>query len=383
MQCSYFDAGRCRSCTLMGHAYATQLAGKQAHCQEVLADFPMAWSEPVTSPESGFRNKAKMVVGGNVAAPTLGILDRAGHGVDLSDCGLYPPELSATFAPLAAFITRAGLEPYDVPGRRGQLKYVIVTVSPDGELMVRFVVRTAEVLGRIRAGLGWLREQLPSLAVLSANIHPEHKAVLEGAEEIILTDRDTLPMVVNRTVLHLRPRSFFQTNTVVAAALYRQATQWLDEIAPATVWDLYCGVGGFALHAAGPGRSVLGVETSAEAIDGARRSATELGLSGVRFEVGDAGAFAVGGHPAGLAGPAAAQAPDLVIVNPPRRGIGPELAGWLESSEVRSVLYSSCRAESLARDLAAMPSLLPRRARVLDMFPQTDHYEVLVELRRA
>ncbi|HET8971026.1 MAG TPA: 23S rRNA (uracil(747)-C(5))-methyltransferase RlmC [Candidatus Nanopelagicales bacterium] len=374
MQCSYFDAGRCRSCTLMGRPYGTQLAQKQAHCASVLADFPIDWAEPIASVESGFRNKAKMVVGGTVVAPTLGILDRAGHGVDLSGCGLYPPGLTAAFAPLAELITRAGLVPYDVPGRRGQLKDVIVTASPDGELMVRFVVRTAEVLGAIRAQVDWLRERLPRVVVVSVNIHPEHKAVLEGAEEVVLTEQASLPMAVNGIRLQLRPRSFFQTNTAVAAALYREATTWIDDLAPATVWDLYCGVGGFALHAARPGRTVIGVETSAEAIASARRSARDLGLTGVEFRVGDATEFALTSAPPG--------APDLVIVNPPRRGIGPELAGRLETSGVGSVLYSSCRAESLARDLAAMPSLRPRRARLLDMFPQTDHYEVLVELAR-
>jgi 23S rRNA (uracil747-C5)-methyltransferase len=69
-------------------------------------------------------------------------------------------------------------------------------------------------------------------------------------------------------------------------------------------------------------------------------------------------------------------------VNPPRRGIGSELSGWLEASGVRDVVYSSCNAESLARDLAAMPSLRPVRARLLDMFPQTTHYEVVTLLQR-
>ena len=75
-------------------------------------------------------------------------------------------------------------------------------------------------------------------------------------------------------------------------------------------------------------------------------------------------------------------APGPRRVNPPRRGIGPDLAGWLESSGVRHVVYSSCNAESLARDLALMPSLRPVEARVLDMFPHTTHYEVLVLLAR-
>ncbi|NCD20061.1 MAG: 23S rRNA (uracil(747)-C(5))-methyltransferase, partial [Actinobacteria bacterium] len=78
----------------------------------------------------------------------------------------------------------------------------------------------------------------------------------------------------------------------------------------------------------------------------------------------------------------AGTAPDVVVVNPPRRGIG-ELAGWLENSGVHTVVYSSCNVDSLARDLAAMPSLRPTRARLFDMFPQTAHHEVMALLRRA
>jgi 23S rRNA (uracil747-C5)-methyltransferase len=72
-----------------------------------------------------------------------------------------------------------------------------------------------------------------------------------------------------------------------------------------------------------------------------------------------------------------------VVVNPPRRGIGAELAGWLERSDAAHVLYSSCNVASLARDLAAMPSLRPVKARVFDMFPQTTHFEVMVLLERT
>jgi 23S rRNA (uracil747-C5)-methyltransferase len=75
--------------------------------------------------------------------------------------------------------------------------------------------------------------------------------------------------------------------------------------------------------------------------------------------------------------------PELVIVNPPRRGVGAELAGWLEDSGVPSVVYSSCNPKSLAHDLARMPSYRIRAGRVLDMFPQTGHMEVAVLLEKA
>lgn len=374
MQCPHYDAARCRSCTLIEQPYAAQLEAKQERCRELLAPFgPVDWLDPVASAESGFRNKAKMAVGGTVDAPTLGILDPGGAGVDLRDCGLYPASLQAALPTVAELVTRARLVPYDVPTRRGELKYVLVTQSPDGELMIRFVLRSTEALPRLRKHLPWLLAALPRAAVVSANLLPEHKAVLEGDEEVVLTERSTLRMRVNDVDLHLRPQSFFQTNTEVAAALYRIGRDWVDAADPASVWDLYCGVGGFALHVARPGRAVVGIETSAEAVASAEQSRDERGLPDVRFAAGDATAFAL----------AAGRAPDLVVVNPPRRGIGPALAGWLEDSGVRDVVYSSCNAASLARDLAAMPSLRPRRGRVLDMFPQTGHYEVVVALSRG
>ncbi|NPC97452.1 23S rRNA (uracil(747)-C(5))-methyltransferase RlmC [Nocardioides sp. zg-DK7169] len=373
MQCHHFDAGRCRSCTWIERPYATQLADKERHCRELLGPMTgLTWLEPVASAESAFRNKAKMVVAGTLPEPTLGILDPVGGGVDLRDCGLHAPLIQAALPVLADFVTHAALTPYDVRARRGELKHLLVTASPDGELMVRFVLRSTESLARIRKHLPGLLERLPALAAASVNLQPHHKAVLEGADEIALTERETLPMAVNGLVLHLRPQSFFQTNTEVAAALYRQGREWVEEAAPRTVWDLYCGVGGFALHVAAPGREVIGVETSTEAVASASLTATESGLDGVRFVADDATAYAL----------AAPSTPDLVVVNPPRRGIGPELAGWLETSGVRHVVYSSCNAVSLAKDLAAMPSLRPVRARVLDMFPQTAHYEVIVLLER-
>lgn len=374
MQCSYFDAAACRSCTLMGQAYPDQLAAKQQHCAHLLAGYPdLTWLPAVPSRESGYRNKAKMVVSGTVEVPTLGILDAQGHGVDLTSCGITAQELRDTFPVLAAFVTRASLTPYDVPRRRGELKYVLLTASPDGELMLRLVLRSTESVVRIRKHLPWLLEALPRLVVVTVNLQPEHKAVLEGEEELVLTERATLRMPVGDTVLHLRPQSFFQTNTEIASALYRQGREWVDEVDPASVWDLYCGVGGFALHSAGRGREVTGIEISAEAIASAEASRDEAGLAGLTFRAGDATAFAL----------AAPEPPELVIVNPPRRGIGAPLAAWLESSGVRRVIYSSCNARSLAKDLTAMPSLRPTRARVLDMFPQTTHYEVITLLERG
>ena len=375
MLCSHFDAGRCRSCTWLGTPYGEQLAEKQRTVAALLAGHPvLTWLPPVASAQLGVRNKAKMVVSGTVEEPTLGILNPAGAGVDLRDCPLHTPGIQAALPVLADFVTSAALAPYDVAARRGELKYLLVTESPDGELMVRFVLRSQEPVARIRKHLPALLERLPQVAVATVNLQPEHKAVLEGEREIALTEQESLRMQVGGLDLHLRPQSFFQTNTAMAAGLYRLARAWTAELAPGRVWDLYCGVGGFALAIASTAHAeVTGVEVSGEAVASATASAREAGLDRVRFEAGDATAW-VSDRP---------DVPDLVVVNPPRRGLGPGLTGWLEDSGVRHVLYSSCNARTLARDLDAMPSLRPVRAQLLDMFPNTAHYEVLALLERA
>lgn len=429
LECRHFDADRCRSCTLLGVPYAVQLEEKDAAVRERLAgvtDAATVWEPPVASPAAGFRNKAKLVVTGTADEPRLGILDPAqrprhhdGTGWDLSDCPLYEPGMETVFGILAQTIRAAGLVPYDVASRTGELKNLIVTLSPgmgdgaqaaagpaapgtgDGagrEVMVRFVLRSPDSLPALRAAVPGMCAALAAAgtpaAVVTANLLPAHVALPEGPEEVHLAGAETLRMELNGIGLRLRPQGFFQTNTPVTRRLYATAAAWLAEAADdatdgagspvASAWDLYCGVGGFAFHLARPRADggagvehVYGLETSEDAIAAARLTAVELGLEGsVLFEAGDATALPE------RAREVTGGVPDAVVVNPPRRGIGPELAAWLEASGVPHVLYSSCNAASLAADLAALPGYRVVRAQVFDMFPQTGHAETLVRLAR-
>ena len=384
LHCAHYTAGECRSCSWLPTPYDDQLADKDRLARAAVgADTPHGpeWLVPQPSAPAGFRNKAKMVVTGTAEAPVLGILDRVGGGDDLQDCPLYVAPVAAVLPELAAFVTRARLEPYDIGTRRGELKHVLVTASPDGELMVRWVLRSTEAQTRIRKHLPWLLTQRPEVRVVTINVQPAHAAVLEGEREIVLTDATALPMRLGAITLHLGPRSFFQTNTAVAAALYERARSWIDQVAPTSLWDLYCGVGGFALHAAAPGRAVTGVEISADAIVAAERSRDEARAAG-RLPGADRVAFVAEDATSYALRSSVEQRPAMVLVNPPRRGLGQELAGWLEGSGVRHVLYSSCNPDSLARDLATMPAYRAVRGQTFDMFPQTGHAEVLVLLER-
>lgn len=370
--CPHFAAARCRSCAWIERSYAEQLADKQALAESRIQGPRLHWLAPMASAAGGFRNKAKMAVGGTIDAPVLGLVDLQDHAVDLADCLLYPTGLQAAFAPLREFIRSARITPYSLAERRGELKYLLLTIAPSGELGLRFVLRSREPLSRIEKHLPALREVLPRLGPVSVNLQPEHKAVLEGDTEILLPGPDSLRMVLNGIPLHLQPRSFFQTHTELAAALYARAARWIAELKPLRLLDLYCGVGGFALHCAAHAGEVIGREISAEAIASAQRSAAELGLANTHFEIADASAAA-----------AVAGAVDAILVNPPRRGIGAELCAAIESSPARTLIYSSCNIDSLAADLARLPGFEAVEAQVLDLFPHTAHFETLVLLSRS
>jgi 23S rRNA (uracil747-C5)-methyltransferase len=386
LECGYFERGECRSCALIETEYPQQITDEEVWCHEVLAAAaPSVWLPSFTSGVRDFRNRAKLAVGGTAGHVTLGILDQEFHGVDLRECGIQAAAIRRVIPVLADFLDATGLEPYSVSARRGELKFVHVTAAPSGDLMIRFVVRTQHGLDVLRLRRARLLELVPEARVVSVNLLPEHKAVLEGSREEMLHG-GSLRMNLDRVDLHLRPQSFFQTNTAVAIGLYDQVAEWVDAVEASSLWDLYCGVGGFALHCARPagrvadgrGRRVTGVEVSEQAIESAKTSAAELGLE-AQFLAADATEFAEAGLNVDATG---AERPDCVIVNPPRRGIGARLAAALEGSGVEHIVYSSCNPVSLAKDLARMPGYEVAQARIFDMFPHTKHLEVAVLLQR-
>jgi len=291
--------------------------------------------------------------------------------VSLIECPLYDMSMQKTLQTIQEWLRELGIKGYDIRLRKGELKYVLLTKSKsNGTMMLRFVLKSHGIIGRLENGLDDLMKRAPDLKVITANIQPVHMAILEGEEEIFLSEQRRLEERFNGIPLYIRPKSFFQTNPEVAEKLYRTASEWADESKPKILWDLFCGVGGFALHCATEDRSIVGIEIESEAIECARDSAAQLELKNVRFESLDAASF----------GASSGKKPDVIIVNPPRRGLGEQLCKWLIRVNADRILYSSCNATSLAKDLESLSGYSVRRVQLFDMFPHTTHYEVLVEL---
>jgi 23S rRNA (uracil747-C5)-methyltransferase len=369
--CSYYDTHVCRSCSQIDLFYSEQLTEKGAHLHKALEPFVVSeWLKPTSSQLKGFRNKAKMVASNGDEGIILGLSDE----VSLIGCPLYDISMQTALEHTQNWLRTLGIKAYDVKKKKGELKYVLLTRSShNGTLMLRFVLRSHGILSRLEGNLESLTAMVPDIKVVSVNIQPIHMAILEGEEEIFLTDQNRLEEKLNEILLFIRPKSFFQTNPDVAAKLYKTVAKWTDELGAKTVIDLFCGVGGFALHVASNERNIIGVELENEAIECAKESAKLLGVKTLTFKALDAVSFST----------ETSKAPDVVIVNPPRRGLGQELCKWLERVSPADIFYSSCNATSLAKDIEWLKSYECVKVQLFDMFPHTEHYETLVHLKKS
>lgn len=388
LNCSYFEQGQCHSCQWIEKPYAEQITEKSNHLLALLTPFLTPRTEilpVIQSALAHFRNKAKMVVSGSVERPILGLLLDPldpNSGVDLSQCPLYLASFQPLFPILKQFIGRAGLVPYNIAKRKGELKYILLTQSQYNQsVMVRFVLRSEQKLPLIEREFPNLITQLPTGSVVSVNIQPQHAAVLEGEKEIFLTEQTVIQESFNQIPLFIRPQGFFQTNPNVASQLYATAQHWVQDQPIHQLWDLFCGVGGFGLHCVtalqrqhSDKKIVLtGIEISASAIASATKSAQLLKLDNVYFDSLDSAQFALN---------QTQTVPDLVIVNPPRRGIGQSLAEFLNQLGSPFLIYSSCQAETMAKDFAFLTHYQLYKVQLFDMFPHTSHYETLTLLVR-
>ncbi|WP_429945925.1 23S rRNA (uracil(747)-C(5))-methyltransferase RlmC [Bibersteinia trehalosi] len=384
LRCHHFDRKDCQSCQWLDKSYPAQINDKVADLKRLISPFILQKTQvfpQLVSSASAFRNKAKMVVSGSVERPLLGILREQtdpSSAVDLTDCPLYPSEFVALFPVLKDFIARAGLVPYNVAKKKGELKYILLTQSQlDKAVMIRFVLRSELKLPLIEREFADFWAKLPMNSVVSVNIQPQHAAILEGEKEIFLTERRVLAENFNGIPLFIRPQGFFQTNPMVASELYRTAQNWVAQLPIQRLWDLFCGVGGFGLHCAAslqqknPEVALTGIEISASAIASATQSAEQLGLKNVQFASLDSANFALNKQ---------GEHPDLIIVNPPRRGIGKSLADYLNQLAAPYLIYSSCNAQTMAKDFASLTNYQLEKVQLFDMFPHTSHYEVLTFL---
>jgi len=259
--------------------------------------------------------------------------------------------------------------------RKGELKGVILFYSPlSGQMYLRFVLRSQESVARIRKAIPEMQREFPDLVCISANIQPIPHAFLEGPEEILLTKQSSIHHQMGPLSFQLSPQAFVQTNVDVATRLYQTASQWIAEVSPQKATELFCGQGAFSFFAQAHSREWLGIEVNPSAVRIANASAQMMGYNHLRFVAADA---------TQVLQELQSFNPDLVLVNPPRRGLSPAGVRMLIDYAPRDLLYSSCEIETLRSDLEELAPIYElKRVQWFDLFPHTSHFETLVWLTR-
>jgi len=371
--CDYFNQGLCGSCALLKTPQGHRLATKRNRLQADLARHGLSdttcgdliiprrpWSS---------RRKIKLAVTGTTSEPRIGIVRRDLSSQDLCECPLQPEPIQDLLRALRRSITSLEITPYNIAERTGALKYIVIMANADmSEAILRFVLRSSDSIEVIRRLAPSLQIEFPWIRVVSCNIQPIPAAIIEGPEEIAITSETCIEERYGTTPLFFSAQSFMQVTPEIAALLYSYVAQWASPFGFKEALDLFCGVGGFSLHLAPIVGSVTGVELSPSAIASASRSSNRLAFGNTSFISCDVEAYL---NTTNLT-------PDLMVVNPPRRGLSQSILEQIVAINPAAIAYSSCDTETFSRDAAIL-----RRHYTLtmvqpfDMFPLTNHCEVV------
>jgi 23S rRNA (uracil747-C5)-methyltransferase len=373
--CSYFNQAICKSCNRLEDSYEIQIQVKLDKLAKLLNHSTYEVLPPVLSKTTEFRNKAKFSITGLTEDPIIGLTGESDLdlGREITACLLHHPEINKLAQALPAFIKLANLEPYQIKNKKGELKGAIVYYSSDSQQMyLRLILRSKESLDRINKHSKVLLSQFPKIQCFSANIQPIAHAILEGEEEIFFSENTFIKHQVSDVKMTLHPQGFVQTNHLVAEKLYSTAASWVKDLKVESFLELFSGQGAFSFFIQKHVTKALGVEINPEAVMRATQTAQEMKWDHLKFIASDA---------ASVEETAMAFNPDLILVNPPRRGLGKSLE-LLRKSKAQYFIYSSCNAISLADDLNQLKEHFEIvKVQLFDMFPHTDHFETLVLLK--
>ena len=379
-------AGPCGGCSLRHLDYAAELRAKQESVADAFRrigglDVPVLDALP--SPEvDRYRNKVQFPVGRDKdGAPCIGFYAGRTHRiVPCPDCKLQPGVLNDIGNTLCAFFAAHGIQPYDEERGKGLVRHIFLRRGAhSGQIMVCLVC-TRPKLPHSDELVALLREKFRDIATILINVNAKKTNVILGEESVTLYGPGFIEDTLCGVPVRLGPLSFYQVNTLAAERLYGVAAEYAQLEPDDVLLDLYCGMGTIGLSMADHCRELIGVEIIPEAIDSAKANAARMGdavAAKSRFFCADAGEAAVRLAAEGLR-------PDVIMLDPPRKGCDEKTLSAVVQMSPRRVVYVSCNPSTAARDAAWLGQHGYRAEKVqpVDLFPRTKHVEAIVSLQR-
>jgi len=326
-----------------------------------------------------YRNKAQVPFGEEQGGLIGGFYAQGSHRIiDMDECLIQHEANDEVVARIKDIGARLGITAYNEEHHAGLLRHVVVKVGfRTGEIMV-VLVTNGEAIPRAEEWVAGIREAVPSVKSICHNVNMKQTNVIFGDETHVLWGSEVIYDYIGDVKFAISARSFFQVNPVQTEVLYGKALEYAALTGGETVVDAYCGIGTISLFLAQKAGQVYGVEIVEEAIADARKNAELNGMKNVHFEAGPAEVVLPAWTRQGVR-------PDVIVVDPPRKGCDAALLATILELQPRRVVYVSCSASTLARDLRVLVDGGYRVAEVtpVDMFPHTVHVEsvVLLEIK--
>ena len=376
---------RCGGCAARHMSYAEELDMKLRRVTDALRRIGGLELEPDAIIPAGAdafrRRKVIFNVGESEGKPVAGFYRARSHEIiPAPECPSVPEDALTAAGTVLSWMERLGIPAYDENQRRGGVRHIYYRSSHrTGTCVVTLIVSGAPSPDELFELQEDLRHSCPSMSGFVLNRNTARGNTVLAGEFETLWGSDTLTEGLCGLRFSLSPRAFFQVNPVQAEKLYETALDFaaIREGTPAL--DLYCGTGTIALCMAGRGARVIGAEVVPDAVDNARLNARDNGLSDrCEFLCADAGEAAEELQRRGTA-------PEVIVVDPPRKGLSPEVIEAAAGMAPERIVYVSCDPGTLARDLAVFSrqGYTAERCTAVDMFPRTSHVESVVKLIRA
>lgn len=373
---------KCGGCVFSHMKYEAEKQIKAAHVAEcfkriggVTPEF-----EPIIGAESDcrYRNKAQYPVSRENGEIKIGFYSPHSHRVvHCPDCLLQPKEFAGILGVFADYIEKYNVTVYDETAHKGLLRHIYIRKgTKSGEIMVCAVIN-GKALPAEQELAAALTEKESAIRSIIINSNTDKTNVILGKKCRTLWGSDYITDILCGLRFRISPLSFYQVNRNQAERLYGKAAEYAELTGKETVLDLYCGAGTIGLSMAKNAKEIIGVEIVPQAIEDAKINAEINGINNARFICSDAAKAAEMLKNDGIR-------PDVVILDPPRKGCSPEMLKTAAEMSPDRIVYVSCDPATLARDCAALLSLgyAPRKATPVDMFPRTGHIECTMKLIR-
>ena len=374
-------AGRCGGCQYRHMTYEEELRAKRQRVQDALTrvggvslELPqvLGAEDPLR-----YRNKVQFPVAQEKRGLAVGYYRARSHDVlDVADCLLQPEAVTTLRRAFKGWMERYRIPAYGEGTRQGLIRHLYVRTNQAGEALCCVVANGAR-LPHAPELVQTLRQAVPALAGLVLNTNTKDTNVILGPSYRTIWGRDFLEERLCGMTFRLSVPSFFQINRAQTERLYAQALEFAGLTGRETVLDLYCGIGTISLALAQRAGQVIGAEIVPEAVQDAQANAARNQVDNARFLCGDAGEAAFQLAAEGVR-------PQVICVDPPRKGLAPEVPEILASMEPERIVYVSCDPATLARDVKRFGELgYPAvKAQAVDLFPRTAHVETVCLLSK-